>query len=62
MKFFLNMLNLQLMLFLLIIVGIVLRKKGIIDDNSKKTISDMLINVICSNNFFSYSVVCYIHK
>ena len=60
MKFFLNMLNLQLMLFLLIIVGIVLRKKGIIDDNSKKTISDMLINVILPCNIIE-SFLCKIN-
>lgn len=50
MKFFLNMLNLQLMLFLLIIIGIILRKKGIINDNSKKTLSNLLIDIILPCN------------
>ena len=50
MKFFLNMVNLQLMLFTLMLVGIILKKKGLIDDKTKKTLSDLLINFILPCN------------
>ena len=41
-----KMLNLQLELFLLILIGIYFRKKGIIDQKTRKALSDMLIDVI----------------
>ncbi len=50
MEFFLNMLNLQLMLFLLIVMGILVRKLGIIDIQSRKGLSDLLIYVILPCN------------
>lgn len=50
MTFFLKMVNLQLMLFTLMLVGIILKKKGLIDDKTKKTLSDLLINFILPCN------------
>lgn len=50
MEFFFNMLNLQLMLFALILTGIIVKKLGIINAGSRKSLSDLLINVILPCN------------
>ncbi len=50
MSFFEQMLNLQLTLFLLILVGIVLKRKGIISEKGQKTLSDLTVNVILPCN------------
>lgn len=50
MNFFTNMLNLQLTLFILIIIGIFLKKKNYIGEEGKKMLSDLLINLILPCN------------
>ena len=50
---FKTMLNLQMMLFLLILIGIFARKKGIINDLTRKKLSDLLINIILPFNIIS---------
>lgn len=50
MSFFENMLSLQMMLFCLIIVGILSKKIGIINEIGRKSLSDLLINVILPCN------------
>lgn len=50
MSLFLQMLNLQFTLFLLILVGIILKKKGIITQEGKKTLSNLTVNVILPCN------------
>lgn len=48
-----TMLNLQLMLFLLMIVGIFIRNKGIVTEESRKSLSDLLINIILPCNIIA---------
>lgn len=50
MSFFSNMLNLQLTLFVLIMVGIFLKKRGYIGEEGKKMLSELLINLILPCN------------
>ncbi len=50
MSFFEQMLNLQFTLFLLILTGIVLKRKGIISEKGQKTLSDLTVNVILPCN------------
>lgn len=50
---FKTMLNLQMMLFLLILIGIYARKKEIITDSTRKNLSDLLIKVILPCNIIS---------
>ena len=45
-----NMMNLQIILFLLIFVGIYARKRGYITEDSRKKLSDLFINVILPCN------------
>lgn len=45
-----NMLQLQLMLFCLILVGILVKKIGMVDEQGRKVLSDLLINVILPCN------------
>ena len=45
-----NMMNLQLILFLLVFVGIYARKRGFITEESRKKLSDLFINVILPCN------------
>ncbi len=53
MTFVLEMLNLQIMLFILMAVGILVKKIGIISAENRKSFSDMLINVILPCNIVS---------
>ena len=53
MELFLKMIQLQLQLLLLIIVGIFIHKKGIIDGQSRKALSNLLINVILPCNILN---------
>ncbi len=53
MDFILEMLNLQIMLFILMAVGILVKKIGIISASNRKSFSDMLINVILPCNIVS---------
>lgn len=53
MVFILEMLNLQIMLFILMAVGILVKKIGIISETNRKSFSDMLINVILPCNIVS---------
>lgn len=53
MEFLLKMLNLQFMLFALIIVGIIIKKIGIITSDNRKSFSDLLINVVLPCNIVS---------
>ena len=53
MAFILEMLNLQIMLFILMAVGILVKKIGIISETNRKSFSDMLINVILPCNIVS---------
>lgn len=50
---FKSMLNLQLMLFLLIAVGIIAGKKRIITESSRKSITDLFIGIILPCNIIS---------
>lgn len=50
MEFFLEMINLQLTLFLLIIIGIILKKKQIITEAGQKCLSGLTVNVILPCN------------
>lgn len=50
MSLIVKMLNLQAELFLLILVGFFLKKRGIVDVKCRKCLSDMLINVILPAN------------
>lgn len=50
---FITMLNLQLMLFLLMLVGVYLKKKGIVTAGNQKLLSDLLINVVLPFNIIS---------
>ncbi len=50
MEFILEMLNLQIMLFLLMAAGIAVKKIGIITSENRKSFSSMLINVILPSN------------
>lgn len=47
---FLNMMHLQLMLFLLILVGIYARKRGFLTDEARKKLTDLFINIILPAN------------
>lgn len=53
MAFVLEMLNLQIMLFILMAVGILVKKIGIISAENRKSFSNMLINVILPCNIVS---------
>ena len=44
--------SLQLTLFAMMLIGALLRKKGIIDDNGKRCLSDLCINVVIPCNIF----------
>lgn len=50
MDFFIQMLNLQFTLFLLILIGIILKRKGIISEAGRKTLSDLTVNIILPCN------------
>ena len=50
MEFIFKMLNLQIMLFILMAVGIVVKKVGIITTQNRKSFSNLLINVILPCN------------
>lgn len=50
---FTTMLNLQFMLFLLIGIGIFVQKKGILTPSSRKSLTDLFINVILPCNIIS---------
>ncbi|MGN1165130.1 MAG: AEC family transporter [Lachnospiraceae bacterium] len=50
MALFSQMLNLQFTLFLLILIGIIMKKKGIITREGKKTLSDLTVNLILPCN------------
>ena len=50
MKFFSDMLSLQLMLFALIMVGVLIRRCALLTENGCKTLSALLINVILPCN------------
>jgi malate permease and related proteins len=47
---FLNMIHLQLLLFLLILVGIYARKRGFFTDETRKNLTDFFINIILPAN------------
>lgn len=53
MELFLTMVQLQLMLFTLIIAGIIVKKTGILDEKSRKALSDLLINIILPCNIIN---------
>ena len=53
MELFLKMVQLQLQLFMLMIIGIIIHKKGIIDSTSRKALSNLLINVILPCNILN---------
>lgn len=42
--------NLQLSLFLMILIGLVLMKRGIIDESGKRCLTDLCVNVIIPCN------------
>lgn len=50
MEFILQMLNLQLMLFVLIIIGVITNKRNIITSQNRKAFSDLLINFVLPCN------------
>lgn len=50
MDFFADMLSLQMMLFCLMIVGLLIKKIGIISEAGRKTLSGLLINVVLPCN------------
>lgn len=50
MEFFSHMVSLQLMLFLLIIAGVLIKKAGLISEEGQKTLSDLLLNAILPCN------------
>ena len=50
MDFFGDMLSLQMMLFCLMIVGLLIKKIGIISEAGRKTLSSLLINVVLPCN------------
>lgn len=50
MDFFREMLSLQETLFLLILLGVLVKKLKIVSETGRKTLSDLLINVILSCN------------
>lgn len=50
MEFFSDMLSLQLMLFVLILVGVLLRRIGLLTESGCRTLSSLLINVILPCN------------
>ena len=44
--------SLQLTLFAMMLIGALLKKKDIIDENGKKCLSDLCINVVIPCNIF----------
>ena len=42
--------NLQLSLFLMILIGLYLRKKNIVDESGKRCLTDLVVNVIIPCN------------
>ena len=52
MDFFREMLSLQETLFLLILLGVLVKKLKIVSETGRKTLSDLLINVILSCNIY----------
>ena len=52
MSFFSEMLSLQFMLFTLILVGVVIRRIGLLTEAGSKTLSTLLLNVILPCNIF----------
>lgn len=53
MKFVVKMLNLQVMLFILMAVGMLVKKAGIMTSENRKSFSNLLINVILPCNIIS---------
>ncbi|SCH98094.1 auxin efflux carrier [uncultured Clostridium sp.] len=47
---FSGLINLQIMMFLLVVIGIVLKKKDVITEEGKNVITDIVINVILPCN------------
>lgn len=47
-----DLISLQAALFLMMLTGALLRKKGILDDNGKKCLSDLCIQVVIPCNIF----------
>ena len=50
MSFVVKMLNLQVMLFLLMAIGIIMKKVGIITPENRKSFSGLLLNVVLPCN------------
>lgn len=50
MNFFMQMINLQLMLFMLILIGVILKCKNILTDAGQKTLSNLVINIVLPCN------------
>ena len=52
-----DLISLQLTLFAMMLVGALLRKKGIIDENGKKCLSDLCIQVVIPCNIFKSCLI-----
>lgn len=57
-----ELINLQLMMFLLMLVGLVLRKTNIINDNGKKCLTDLIIDVILPANIIKSFLITFNHQ
>lgn len=57
-----ELINLQLMMFLLMLVGLVLRKTNIITDNGKKCLTDLIIDVILPANIIKSFLITFNHQ
>lgn len=57
-----ELVNLQLMMFLLMLVGLVLRKKEIITAEGKKCLTDLIIDVILPANIIKSFLIEFNHK
>lgn len=57
-----ELINLQLMMFLLMLVGLVLRKKNIITDSGKKCLTDLIIDVILPANIIKSFLITFNHQ
>ena len=56
---FLDLASLQLTLFIMILVGLLVKKKGIVDEHGKKCLSDLCINVIIPCNIFKSYLIAF---
>ena len=57
-----GLINLQIMMFLLVIIGIILKKRDIITEEGKNVLTDVVINVILPCNVINSFILNFPRK